>query len=137
MLLVLGVIGAGSLAFRRFVQGKGLPFQRQGKVIEMVSTQTLGPKRSIALVKVLDRHLVIGMAGDSINLLVDMGTDVNLEKYMDDSPSGASFSDALTLTMASPGSSSSSNLDKVKPSESDRTGFRANLKKRIEGLKPL
>ncbi|RYZ95152.1 MAG: hypothetical protein EOP11_25370, partial [Proteobacteria bacterium] len=58
LLLVVGLIGAGTLGFRKYAQGKGinlnLPFQRQAKLIEVVSTTAMGPKRSIAVVKVLD-----------------------------------------------------------------------------------
>lgn len=134
LLLVLGIIGAASMAFRRFAQGKGLPFQRQNKVIEVVSSQSLGPKKAVTLVKILDRHILLGVAGDSINLLLDLGTDVPLEKIMDDSPAGASFGDALSSNLRNP-QAASSLLDSVRPSESD--GFRASLKKRLVGLKPL
>ena len=134
LLLVLGIIGAASMAFRRFAQGKGLPFQRQNKVIEVISSQSLGPKKAVTLVKILDRHIVLGVAGESINLLLDLGTDVPLEKIMDDSPAGASFGDALSNNLRAP-QGSSSLLDSVRPSESD--GFRASLKKRLVGLKPL
>jgi flagellar protein FliO/FliZ len=134
LLLVIGIFGAGTLAVRRFVQGKGLPFQRQNRVIETISTQSLGPKKSVTIVKVLDRTLVLGVTGENINLLVDMGTNVSLDKYLDDSPAGASFSDALSSTLKGPVTSA---FESLKPSEAAQSGFRAAMKKRLEGLKPL
>lgn len=140
LLLIVGIIGAGSLGFRRFVQGKGLAFQRQAKMIDIISTQTMGPKRSIALVKVLDQHLVVGMSGESMSLLVNLGANVNLEKFTDDigigPGSGASFTDTLADTMqGGPKFTDSSIITKKSPALD--LGFRASLKKRLEGFKPL
>jgi flagellar biogenesis protein FliO len=135
LLLIVGMIGAGSLAYRRFVQGKGLSFQRQAKMIEVISSQSLGPKRSIALVKVLDQHLVVGMSGDGMNLLANLGANVNLDRYTDDLGIGsaASFTDTLADTMKAP------KFTEITPKASgvQDAGFRASLKKRLEGFKPL
>jgi flagellar biogenesis protein FliO len=136
LLLVVGLIGAGALAFRRFVQGKGIVFQRQGKMIDVISSQSLGPKRSIALVKVLDQHLVVGMSGDGMTLLANLGNEVNLDRFSDDVGIGASFTDtlhtAITGGSAEKGTASSARREPVAD-----MGFRASIKKRLEGFKPL
>lgn len=148
LLLVIGVIGAGSLAYRRFVQGKGLGFQRQTKMIDVLSTQALGPKRSIAIVKVLDQHMVIGMSGDGMNLLVNLGADVNMERFHEEAMfgggsggTGASFTDTLQGAISggsSAGGSKATNTGSVTQKLAGMDmGFRASLKKRLEGFKPL
>lgn len=148
LLLVIGVIGAGSLAYRRFVQGKGIGFQRQTKMIDVISTQALGPKRSIAIVKVLDQHMVIGMSGDGMNLLANLGADVNIERFQDEAMfgggsggSGASFTDTLQGAItggSSSGGSKGTNTGSVTQKLAGMDmGFRASLKKRLEGFKPL
>jgi flagellar biogenesis protein FliO len=144
LLLVIGVIGAGSLAYRRFVQGKGISLQRQAKMINVLSTQALGPKRSIAIVKVLDQHMVIGMSGDGMNLLANLGADVNMERFQDEAMfgssggGGVSFTDTLQGAITGSGSSKGTNTGSVTQKLAGMDmGFRASLKKRLEGFKPL
>jgi flagellar biogenesis protein FliO len=133
LLLIVGVIGAGSLAFRKFVLGRGMTFQRQGKMIEVISSQALGPKRSIALVKVLDQFMVVGMSGEGMTLLANLGTSVNLERFTDEGGASASFRDTLESTL------SDERQEAPPPKERGRMdlGFRASIKKRLEGFKPL
>lgn len=46
---------------------------KKAPMIEVVSTQALGPKKSISVVKVQGRMLVLGIAADSISLITDLG----------------------------------------------------------------
>lgn len=46
---------------------------KKAPMIEVVSTQALGPKKSISVVKVQGRMLVLGIAQDSISLITDLG----------------------------------------------------------------
>lgn len=134
LLLVVGLIAAVALGFRKFVLGKHSPFQKQTRMIQVVSSQALGPKRSIAVVKVLDQHLVVGMSGDNMNLLVNLGTNVNLDSFSDEVGGGISFSETLTTAVRTDA------LDREEArlqKSSSNLGFRATLKKRLEGLKPL
>lgn len=133
LLMVVGVIGAAALAFRRFVLGKGMSLQKQGKVIEVVSSQSMGPKRSIALVKVLDQYMVVGMSGDGMNLLANLGSNVDIDKYLDEIGPGASFSATFRGTMQSQASSDAAPVQKTAADNS----IRSAIKKRIEGFKPL
>lgn len=141
LLLVLGIIGATAVAYRRFALGKGISFQKQGRVIEVISTQGLGPKRSVALIKVLDQYMVVGMAGEGMSLLANLGSDVKIEKFIDQAGPGASFTDAFETAL-----SGDSGIEKAtgsgavaaqKPSMGMGLGIRSAIKKRIEGYKPL
>jgi flagellar biogenesis protein FliO len=141
LLLVLGIIGATAVAYRRFALGKGISFQKQGRVIEVISTQGLGPKRSVALIKVLDQYMVVGMAGEGMSLLANLGSDVKIDKFIDQAGPGASFTDAFETAL-----SGDSGIEKAtgsgavaaqKPTLGMGLGIRSAIKKRIEGYKPL
>ncbi|RZA07659.1 MAG: hypothetical protein EOP11_07095, partial [Proteobacteria bacterium] len=166
LLLVMGLIGAGTLGFRKYAQGKGinlnLPFQRQAKLIEVVSTTAMGPKRSIAVVKVLDGYMVVGMGEGGISLLKDLGPNSGLDKYMDEHlvgagpsfsntfqgvlsgasvASGASARDTGTSSARAAINAAANAADGIVPGGSSRTGaadsIRSSIKKRLEGFKPL
>ena len=141
LLLVIGIIGACAVAVRRFTLGKGNPFQRQNRVIETISTQSLGPKRSVAVIKVLDQYLVIGMAGDGMNLLANLGSDVKIDKFLDrlDGP-GTGFDDTLEGALA--GVTAAGKTDTAGPPLTHKNalkelGIRSSIKSRIAGFKPL
>ncbi len=141
LLLVIGIIGAAAIAYRKFALGRGFAggFQRNPRVIEVVSTQGLGPKRSVALIKVLDQYMVVGMAGEGMNLLANLGSDVKIEKYLDQSGPGASFTDAFESALAGDSgierATGSGAVSAPKPTVG--MGIRSAIKKRIEGYKPL
>ncbi|MGE3261745.1 MAG: FliO/MopB family protein [Bacteriovoracia bacterium] len=143
LLLVVGIIGAGAIAYRRFVLGRGMPFQRQNRMIETIANQALGPKRAIAIIRVLDQYMVVGMAGDNMNLLANLGTNINIEKYDDiisgvGASGGVSFADTFqgAIGAAIPGNSGSKSKEAAAP-EAPRADFRSMIKKRMEGFKPL
>jgi flagellar biosynthetic protein FliO len=54
----------------RMMKGK---FGAGGKLIEVEATHYLGPKKSIAVVKVQGRRLVLGITDESINLITQLG----------------------------------------------------------------
>ncbi|MGZ3705656.1 MAG: FliO/MopB family protein [Bdellovibrionota bacterium] len=141
LLLVIGVIGACAVGFRRFALGKGNPFQRQNRVIETIATQGLGPKRSVAVIKVLDQYLVVGMSGDGMNLLANLGSDIKIDKYLDQiGGPGSSFTDTLEGALA--GVTAAGKTDTAGPPLTSRAaeielGIRSSIKKRIAGFKPL
>ena len=136
LLMVIGVIGAIALAFRRFVLGKGISLTRNGRMIEVIANQTMGPKRSIAVVKVLDQYMVVGMSGDNMSLLSNLGTNVNLDKFSDDlsSGSGASFSSTFKKTLDKDSFNDSAPVNFEAPA---KPSVRDAIKKRISGFKPL
>lgn len=141
LLLVIGIIGACAVAFRRFALGKGNPFQRTNRVIETISTQSLGPKRSVAVIKVLDQYLVVGMSGDGMNLLANLGSDVKIDKYLDHvGGPGSGFDDTLEGALA--GVTAAGKTDTAGPPLTHKNalkelGIRSSIKNRIAGFKPL
>ncbi len=138
LLLVIGIIGASALAYRRFALGKGISFQKQPKVIDLISSQAIGPKRSIALVKVLDQYMVVGMAGEGMSLLANLGSDVKIEKYLDQSGPGASFTDAFESALAGDVSpEKTTGTGAVAQRGGVALGIRSSIKKRMEGFKQL
>ena len=63
--------GHGSAVSRIAKKGLG----RKGKMIEVVSNHYLGPKKSIAVVRVAGRVLVLGVSNESINLITQLSGD--------------------------------------------------------------
>jgi flagellar biogenesis protein FliO len=149
LLLVVGIIGAGAIAYRRFVLGRGMPFQRnQNRMIETLATQSMGPKRAVTIIRVLDQYMVVGFSGDNMNLLANLGSNINIDKYTDEfnipvsSGSGASFADTFQgaisgVTPAQKSEARSSQKSEARSEEAPRLDFRSMIKKRIEGFKPL
>jgi len=91
MALVLGLFGLLALGFRKFAQNRAsarLPGQagwlnslgqiakkslgRDARMIEVLSTHYLGPKKSIAVVRIAGRVLVLGVSNESINLITQL-----------------------------------------------------------------
>lgn len=77
--VVLAVFGAAVFAFKKLsgssksflTKGKGLT----GKPLEVLAFQSLGPGRSVYLVRCLDRKILVGATNASITRLAEMGTD--------------------------------------------------------------
>jgi flagellar biogenesis protein FliO len=138
LLLVIGLIGATATGYRRFALGKRLAFRKQGKIIDVVASQGIGPKRSVALVKVLDQYMVIGMAGEGMSLLANLGSDVKIEKYLDQAGGpGDSFTEAFDGAMSSAPLKTDAAGQPILRTPVTEPGIRAAIKKRIEGFKPL
>lgn len=103
--------------------------KKDGKIIEVVTSHYLGPKKSITLVRVAGRLLVLGVSSESIQLITELND--SLDRHLDESDLD-DFSDVLSA-------------EKVKPSlgptvhsqiaKSD--GVRSMIRSRLEGLKPL
>lgn len=129
---ILAAISLLSLGYKKYILGGKLIIQKPHQILDVVATQSLGKQKSISIVRVMDRHLVLGITDQSVNLLMDLGADSNIDKYLDSSPIGASFGDFLART-ATTQSSSASPAESINPSQ----GFRQLMKKKISGLKPL
>jgi flagellar biogenesis protein FliO len=166
LLLVIGLIAAGTLGFRKFAQGKGinlnLPFQKQARLIEVVSTTSVGGKRSIAIVKVMDQYLVVGMGEGGMNLLKDLGANATLDRHVEESTAGLgpTFSNTFqgVLSGQAPAqagtgatardvssaraaiNAAASAADGIVPGATSARAsesIRSSIKKRLEGFKPL
>jgi flagellar biogenesis protein FliO len=114
----------------------GIRLGAKQNLIEVLSTQQLGPKKSISVVKVAGRTLVLGLSQDSIHLITQISGDANSASELEDvldlaqdeanpiASQGPSFSDVLTD-------------QKEAPSRMASQGVRSRIRSRLEGLKPL
>lgn len=104
---VLALIIGGAALFKKYGQNSALlsKMKRNGKLIEVVATQSLGPKRSIAVVKVAGRVLVLGVASESISLI----SELDSEDGATHPQSGASFFANLLDAEVKPGTTAAPN----------------------------
>lgn len=133
----------GFARFMRNVTGMGT----QQKMIEVLATHHLGPKKSIAMVKVAGKTLVLGVTNESINLISQINS--NQVDSFDDLSVG--FGDLLTDEHQKPSSGREVQAGKLYGASSSRSGtssastpsstvgasVRSQIKSRLEGLKPL
>ncbi len=67
-----------SRGFKKLLSGfekLGFSQKQEGPKIDVISTHYLGPKNSIAVVKIGERQLVLGISSDSIQLITDLDTE--------------------------------------------------------------
>lgn len=134
----LAAFGAAAILLKRFglkgFFGKILAKRIGNKVdmVEVISTHALGPKQSITIARVAGRLLVLGVTGESIQLITELGENANggLRASSNQSVGGLevsdTFTDLLTTAAAKP------RLDGQKASV-----IRERIKSKIEGLKTI
>ena len=84
---ILGILGLALFGAKKFLSNRSgdetgvmgalgrfakTGLNRKGKMIEVISTHYLGPKKSIAVVRVQERMLVLGITNESINLITSL-----------------------------------------------------------------
>jgi flagellar biogenesis protein FliO len=143
----------------RFLQRGLSRYGKAGKMIEVVSTHYLGPKKSIAVVRVAGRMLVLGISQDSINLITQLGAetdldagDIDLESLgvksqrsagaePSEGPAIAGFetllSDAASRPAHQPRATAASPIPAEPAPGTEPAGVRARIRSRLEGMKPL
>ncbi|OFZ21032.1 MAG: hypothetical protein A2X94_06790 [Bdellovibrionales bacterium GWB1_55_8] len=78
---IIALLGAVAFGFRKFLRGNPIlnRLAKNGigkkKMIEVLSNHYLGPKKSIAVVRVAGRTMVLGITEESINLITQLGAD--------------------------------------------------------------
>jgi flagellar protein FliO/FliZ len=72
--IVVGLILVASRVLRR--RGGGSPSRRMGPSIELLERRNVGKRASIALVRVDDRRVLVGVTEHQIGLLADLGTEL-------------------------------------------------------------
>lgn len=81
--LVLAAFGGLAWAARKWMPGSfknGLKAMRKkANLVEVISTQSLGPKKSISVVRVSGVTLVLGVTSESINLISRLDGDADAE----------------------------------------------------------
>ena len=95
LLLLLGVIFVAYLLLKKFGPRMGLPARSES--LKIVGQLAIGPKRSVVLVRFLNRVLVLGVTEHNINLLTEAKTDHDAPEL--------DFNDLLRQTSASKDSS--------------------------------
>jgi flagellar biogenesis protein FliO len=159
---LMGLKGLGG-ALSRFTHGIGIKGAK-GKMIEVVSTHHLGPKKSIAVVKVAGRTLVLGVSAESINLITQIdgngeadfsdlgGLDIAFDRSSAPEPASpgglgataagpAFFSELLRGEATQPQAAYARGPGEVSArpvaTPPSSTNVRAQIRSRLEGLKPL
>jgi flagellar biogenesis protein FliO len=101
---------------------------KDGKGIQVLSTQYLGPKKSIVVVSISDRILVLGVTQESINLITQFSDKA---EFME-SDDVDEFTQFLTSEKAKPVA-----VVNEASVPSSVAGARSRIRNRLEGLKPL
>lgn len=91
LLAVIGLFGGIAYAVKKFgITGKNRPAwlgslgKKNEAWVEVLSTHHLGPKKSISVVKVMGRVLVLGVTEESINLISQLSGDEDFDLDLSD-----------------------------------------------------
>jgi hypothetical protein len=126
--------------FNRIKQIAKGTLSREGRILQIVSTQYIGPKKSLMVVRFSGRLLVLGVSNDNINLITQISDKTGDEILEDHTGSMSSQSDVFSDILISEDLKSNSaplaSLSDAAP-ESLGQGARSRIKSRLEGLKPL
>jgi hypothetical protein len=116
--------------------------RKQKRLIEVVANHYLGPKKSIAVVKIQGRMMVLGITNESINLISQMPEGATLEEAVAASIPGAPASSAQVALMEQDWSDAlgfKGALDKPAeiPEARNTMSARERIRQRIQGMKTL
>jgi flagellar biosynthetic protein FliO len=141
LITVLSIIALLAYGFKRFVLQGRVSLGRQDRMVDMVSSYMLSPKKQIAVVRVGKQYMVLGVTDANINLIQNLGEDANIEKFIDDSPVHTR-SNSKTLGFDSILQKQVASSDSAEPTTSEfipesKPSLRSLIKQRIEGFKPL
>lgn len=138
LLMIIGVIGASGLGFKKYILGKVAKSATKARAIEVVISQSLGYKKSIAIVRVLDQYLVVGTGADGMSLLKDLGSDPKVSKAVDVYMEGSAFTSLFQKTLNTETKESvQETVHKVSTRPVEKPSVRSLIKKRLEEFKPL
>lgn len=122
-----------------------LPFGKKERLIQVIATHRLGKSQAVSLVKITGEYMVLGTSGDNVSLITKLGSDVNVEKYLEDRYWGGTFEKHLK-DLATPTKSGAEHrydgpqdLGNSSASvESEQvSAFRSSIKEKVTKLKPL
>lgn len=71
MMLLLGLLVAGAVAFHRFARGK-IKLGGTDRPLRIIDRLTLGPKSGVCLINACGRYLVLGIAEKDISVLLEV-----------------------------------------------------------------
>lgn len=96
LFLVLGIFLGAFYLLRRFVKRDGVAPGR--KFINIIDRTYIGVKKSVTLVEVAGKILVLGVTNDHISLLTQIEDQDSIEQLKTSNPAGVSMSFASHLT---------------------------------------
>jgi flagellar biogenesis protein FliO len=167
---VLALFGLFALAMKKFLE-KGANLKKGGalsrliqrgmsrygktaRMIEVVSTHHLGPKKSIAVVRIGGRNLVLGISQENINLITQL--DAAMDEDLGEEGQADGILESLGVRGAAPAAgpnaaSGATRFDSILSGEASRPrapstaadpvleppSVRARIRSRLEGMKPL
>lgn len=139
LLVVLSLIAAIAFGFKKFVLKSNFSGQRQGRLLDVVASHMLSPKKSIAVVRVGKQYLVLGITDANINLLQTLGEDSSIEKFLDDGFSdgiGSSFNSLLSKKFSSDETSEEAPT-RASSKQDAKPSLRSTIKEKMASFKPL
>lgn len=155
--IVLGLFGLIALALRKIIRGEGrIAASRHGsfgairrfaanrlgkpaKMIDIVSTHHLGPKKSIVVANIAGRMLVLGISNESINLITQLGPTPAAEPEGEDEAANSLLAAVAAPETDGPSFAGILEAESPKPAPvaSNGPNVRNQIRSRLEGLKQL
>jgi flagellar protein FliO/FliZ len=115
--------------------------RKQKRMIEVVANHYLGPKKSIAVVKIQGRMMVLGITNESINLIAQMPEGASVEQAVAASFKAPELERDLDDPIEFEGALEQKMVKQSRPSESiaplQSVSARDRIRNRIQGMKPL
>ena len=144
--LVIGIFFAlVQVAKRGMFKKSGLSFLNEAKMVTVLNTTYVGPKRSLITVKVHNQVLLLAQSEAGINFLTEVKGVTELLKEGERQVSGSHFDDRMDLA-----EEDAQQLSKIKVKENinesratfkekltDKVSFSEQLKNKLKDLKPL
>jgi flagellar biogenesis protein FliO len=156
--IVLALFGIAAMLLKKFIRGDGrAAASRHGsfgairrfaanrlgtpaKMIDIVSTHHLGPKKSIVVANIAGRMLVLGISNESINLITQLGATPVEEPHAEDETANALIA-AIAPESEGPSFAGMLESEGQKPTtrvaSSAGASVRNQIRNRLEGLKQL
>ncbi len=139
LVIVLGTIVGGFLLvmnlFRKKVLGKSkLGFLNNSKLVEVIGTTHIAPKKNLLLVRVHDQYLLLSNTETGINFLTEVKDQAGLLKMGEKEVLGNNFDGSLKETETSriPEVVEKKDIYKSTPTTSRQASFSKHLKKKMK-----
>ena len=142
LLTVLLLMAGAFLGYRKLRNGRIGKNSGSDRAMETIMNHSLGAKRSLSLVKIAGKYYVLGVTDHNISVITSFDKQDEIEKYIDEVTTGGGFDSILSgkLNIFSKKEQAENAWDEElqeAPRPVERRSVRAEIKKRIEGFKPL
>jgi len=102
---VVALIVLAAFAFKKFYKKGSFPSligRNKHKVINVIESHFIGPKKTISLVKVANQYFLVGVTGESINGIGKVENSSELQRHLDQAMTGENFEEELVTEAESP-----------------------------------